>query len=198
MPIPPFQNQRLHFLLSPLFRKLSQLSVQDQQNGKRAYCRLPPWYFRIILKDTLTHLTMESIVVCLSPQYLLNVFSNMYIPPWVRKKKFMDFELQKNTFGVKKLNLLFFTHAPKQNSPQGFHHHLSSRRNLPQAAFFQNLFFPQFSLKLFKVSIACFDKSDHIWTLHIFGFCFTEPSFRFKYARMWRFFNLTKKIFTVK
>ena len=36
-----FQNQRLHFLLSPLFERISQSSAQDQQNGKQTYCRLP-------------------------------------------------------------------------------------------------------------------------------------------------------------
>ena len=35
-----FQNQRLHFLLSPLFERTSQSSAQDQQNGKQTYCQL--------------------------------------------------------------------------------------------------------------------------------------------------------------
>ena len=35
-------NQRLHFLLLHLFRRMSQASVQDQQDSKQTYCRLPP------------------------------------------------------------------------------------------------------------------------------------------------------------
>ena len=39
---PQFQNQRPHFLLTSLCRRISQPSGQDQQNGKQTYCRLPP------------------------------------------------------------------------------------------------------------------------------------------------------------
>ena len=146
MPIPPFQNQRLHFLLSPLFRKLSQLSVQDQQNGKQAYCRLPPWYFRIILKDTLTHLTMESIVVCLSPQYLLNVFSNMYIPPWVRKKKLWILNYRKIHLESKNWIYCFLLMPPSKILRKVFIITPQTEEIYPRQRFFKIYFFPCFPL----------------------------------------------------
>ena len=45
--LPPAQlcrvaNQRPHFLMLHLFRIISQPSVQNQQNGKQTYSRLPP------------------------------------------------------------------------------------------------------------------------------------------------------------
>ena len=47
-----FQNQRPpHFLLPPLFWRVTQFSGQDQNNGKRTYCRLPSLSFRINLKE---------------------------------------------------------------------------------------------------------------------------------------------------
>ena len=46
-----FQNWRLHFLLPPLFWRITQLSGQNQNNGKRTYCRLPSLSFRINLKE---------------------------------------------------------------------------------------------------------------------------------------------------
>ena len=35
-------------------------SGQDQQNGKRTYCRLPSQSFRINFKDTSSHISMDS------------------------------------------------------------------------------------------------------------------------------------------
>ena len=55
---PLFQNQRSHFLLPPLFQRISKPSCHDHQNG--TYCRLPPLSFRINFKDTPSHVFMGS------------------------------------------------------------------------------------------------------------------------------------------
>ena len=55
-----FQNQCPNFLLPSLFRRISQTSGQDQQNGEQKYCRLPPHSFRIKFKDTPSYISMDS------------------------------------------------------------------------------------------------------------------------------------------
>ena len=44
---PLFCNHWPCFLLPPLFWRISQPSGQDQQNGKRTYCQLQPFPFRV-------------------------------------------------------------------------------------------------------------------------------------------------------
>ena len=73
---PLFQNQRFHFLLPPLFRRIFQPSGQDQQNGKRTYCRLPPYYFRDNFKDTPSHISMDYQGV-----YLSRIFLEFFLKP---------------------------------------------------------------------------------------------------------------------
>ena len=51
-------------------------------------------------------------------------------------------------------------------------------------------------IKLVKKLTKRFDKSHHFYTLHIFVYYFGVPWLRFKHAEVWRFFNLTIKIFT--
>ena len=51
------QNRCPPILLLFLFQKISQPSSKGQQNVKRKYCRLPPWSFRINLKDTSSHIS---------------------------------------------------------------------------------------------------------------------------------------------
>ena len=50
----------LHEIFFRHLHEMSQPSGQDQQNGKRTYCRLPPQSFRINFKDTPSHITMDS------------------------------------------------------------------------------------------------------------------------------------------
>ena len=50
----------LHEIFFRHLHEISQPSGQDQQNGKRTYCRLPPQSFRINFKDTPSHITMDS------------------------------------------------------------------------------------------------------------------------------------------
>ena len=69
--------------------------------------------FRINLKDTFSHIFMDSLEGCLSTEYLLNFFSNLYIPPWLRTKfKFMLLRLLVNAFVSQEMNLFSFTHFP--------------------------------------------------------------------------------------
>ena len=81
-----------------------------------------------------------------SPESLLNVFLNLYIPPWLQKSfKFIVSRLLQIHLWVKKLNLFIFTHALKQNSPQGFYHYPPDRRELPipPEYCFLKIFFPE-------------------------------------------------------
>ena len=57
------------------FKRISQLSRQDQQNGKKTYCQSPPYSFMINLKDTPSHISMDSLGGFISLRnYLLNFF----------------------------------------------------------------------------------------------------------------------------
>ena len=86
--------------------------------------------------------------VFISPDYLLNFFSDLYVPIWLGKIfKFMVLRLLENAFVSQNLNLFIFTHTPKQNSPLGSHHHSlpSSQKettHFSRQRFFQNLFPP--------------------------------------------------------
>ena len=56
------------------------------------------------------------------PESLLNIFLNLYIPPWLQtRSKFMVLKLLANTLVSQKLNLFIFTHFPIQNSPSIFY-----------------------------------------------------------------------------
>ena len=131
---PLFQNQSPHFLLSPLFWKLSQPLDQDQQNSKQTHCRLPIIIFLWTPKGFI------------SPESFLNFFLNLCIPPWLRKSfKFIVLRLLQIHLQVKKLNLFSFTHTPKQNSPPCFYHYPLGRRELPipLEQHFLKIFFPE-------------------------------------------------------
>ena len=68
----------------------------------------------------------------ISPESVLNIFLNLYSPPWLQKRfRFIVLRLLLIHFWVKRLNLFIFTHAPKQNSPPGFYHYPPGRRELP-------------------------------------------------------------------
>ena len=50
----------------------------------------------------------------ISPEYLLNFFSNLFTPPWFRKSfKFMVLRLLENIFVSQKLNLFIFFSCPQ-------------------------------------------------------------------------------------
>ena len=104
---PLFQNQCLLFLLSPLCQRISQPPGQDQKNGKGTS-------FRINFKDISTNISIVLSGLYLSPGYLSNFHSELYIPPWLGKIfKFMLFSLLENAFMRQKLNLDIFSHGPE-------------------------------------------------------------------------------------
>ena len=123
-----------------------------------------------------------------SPESLLNVFLNLYIPPWLQKSfKFIVSRLLQIHLWVKKLNLFIFTHALKQNSPQGFYHYPPDRRELPipPEYCFLKIFFPEEKggegerimglkkiPKLTKVSVTSFDKFHYLCNYYIFDLYF--------------------------
>ena len=68
---PLFQNQRLVYLLSPLVCRISQPEGQDQQNDKQKECLLSPWFFKINLKDTPSHISIDSLGLYIPPECFL-------------------------------------------------------------------------------------------------------------------------------
>ena len=136
-----FQNRCPHFVsffLEIIFWKLSQLSGQDQQNGKQTYCRLPSpsqWTSRI--HPLIFLWTPKGFI---SPETFLNFLLNLYIPPWLRKSfKFMVKITGKYICESKKVNLFIFTCAPKPTSPASFNHYPEAEGNylfLPNSVFF--------------------------------------------------------------
>ena len=100
-------------------------------------------YFKISLKDTCFHNSINSLELYLFPECLLNFFSNLYILPWSGKTfKFIVFTILED-----KLNLGIFTHAPlssQYSNPNSYHHTTSPRRGrlliLPIQRFFKNPF----------------------------------------------------------
>ena len=66
----------------------------------------------------------------ISPKSFLNLFLNLYIPPWLQKSfKFIVLRFLQIYLWVKKLNLFIFTHASEQNFPPGFYHYPQADRN---------------------------------------------------------------------
>ena len=102
----------------PLFQWIFQPSGQDQENGKRTCCWLPPRYFRINLKDTSFYIAVCLLRFYLSLEFLLSFFSNLYIPPWLGKIfKFVVFRLLENAFASQKIESRHFFSCPRHNSP---------------------------------------------------------------------------------
>ena len=105
---PLFQNQCPHSLLFPLFWKLSQLSGQDQQNGKWTYCRYHPSPSQLTsrIHPFIFIWTPKRFV---SPESFLKFFFNLFIQPWLRKNfKFMVLRLPANTFMSQKIESVHY------------------------------------------------------------------------------------------
>ena len=133
-------------LLLPLFARIFEPQGQDQQNGKRILCRLLPLSFKIDLKDTSFHISINSLGLYLSPKSLSNFLSNLYIPPWLGTIfKFMVFRFLENAFPSQKTESRhFYSCNLSQNSPSGSHHHPQAEGNYssPQAVVFGKSTFP--------------------------------------------------------
>ena len=142
-----FQNRYPHFVsffLEIIFWKLSQLSGQDQQNGKQTYCRLPSlsqWTSRI--HPLIFLWTPKGFI---SPETFLNFFLNLYIPPWLRKSfKFMVKITGKYICESKKWICSFLLAPPSKPLPQVLiiTPRLRETTYSSRTVFSENLFFPQ-------------------------------------------------------
>ena len=93
-----FQNHRTIFLLPPIFWRISEPPGQDHQNGKLNvdYHPSPSEY---PLKHTSSDIFTNSLRLYISPEYLLNCLTNLYIPLRLGEIfKFMVFRLLENAF----------------------------------------------------------------------------------------------------
>ena len=120
--------------------------IMANQNGKRILCRLLPLSFKIDLRDTSFHISINSLGLYLSPESLSNSLSNLYIPPWLGTIfKFMVFRFLENAFPSQKTESRYFYSCNlSQNSPSGSHHHPQAEGNYssPQAVVFGKSTFP--------------------------------------------------------
>ena len=65
--------------------------------------------YRIILKDSFSHISIDLFGLYLSPDILLNFLSNLYILPWLGIVfKFMVFRLLKNSLASQKIQSRHF------------------------------------------------------------------------------------------
>ena len=119
---------------------------------------------------------MKSLWLYLSPEWLLNFLSNLYIPPCVRKIfKFMVF-----TFLENGLNLGIFTYAspfPTQIPPPSSYHHTLARGKLiiPPSSIFSKICFPH-QQKGVEETMICFIKIElenikMTWNIRLFIYC---------------------------
>ena len=122
---PRFQNQCPLFLLSPLFR-ISQLSGQDQRNGKGKYYdyRTSPSVLTSSIHTFIFPWTPQGFI---SPEHLLNFLSDVYTPSMA--------EVSVQTTGKcicesKNRFWSFLLMPPRQKSPPGSYHHQSGRGKL--------------------------------------------------------------------
>ena len=141
------------------------------------------------------------------PEFL-NFFSNLYIPPWLRKSfKFIVLRLLENTF----VNLFIFAHAPNKMLPQVLIITPQAEGNypFPLNSVFWKSFCPQqkggrimerkkmTKIKLARAFVTSFDKFYHL-CMQPLHFSFLFCCAIIKIRECWRFFNLTNKIFTKK
>ena len=149
---PLFQNLCPHFLLSPLFWKLSQPSGQDQKNGKQTYCRLPQLTSRI--QPLIFLWTPKGFIF---PEPFLDFFLNLYILPWLQNL-FIRIKYILN----QKIKSVYFYSYPQAK--------LSAERGVGGREDHGGE-----KIKPRRVLLTSFDKFHHLYSLHIFGFCFVVP-----------------------
>ena len=102
-----WQMSWMKFILK-LICKVSPYPWYPRQTLPSSGSWLPPLSFKIILKDTSFHISINSRRLYLSPECLLNFLSNFYIPPSVGK----NFKLKESTFLKNALIQGIFTHVP--------------------------------------------------------------------------------------
>ena len=185
VPISPISKQHTHFLLLYLFWKMSQISGQDQQNGKEHILDYHPSPSEFIsrIHPLIFLLTSKGFI---SPKYFLNFFSNLYIPPWLQKNfKLMVLRLLENTFESKNWICLLMT--PNITLLQVFIITTPGRKKLPispRESVLKNTFLSRVGkdyrvenmtkIKLARVLVTSFDKFHHLQPLYFwFLFCCT-------------------------
>ena len=102
-----WQMSWMKFLIK-LICKVPPYSWYPRQNLPSSGSWLPPLSFKISLKDTSFHISINSLRLYLSPECLLNFLSNLYIPPCVGK----NFKLKESTFLKNALIQGIFTPVP--------------------------------------------------------------------------------------
>ena len=129
---------------------------------------------RFCMKLSLTSNTVTpkgTIKGFISPEYFLNFFSNLYIPPWLQKTfQFLVLRLSEDTFLLMPLSKIL----PKAEGNYPFP---------PNRVFWKSVFHPaergkdyaaekMTKVKLARVLVTSFDKFHHLCYFYIFGFCF--------------------------
>ena len=99
----------------PSFSKISQPSGYNQQIGKQ-FC-LPPLSFKINLRDTSFHISLNSFGFYLSPEYLLNFLWLVYSTMFGKKFSIYGDHLPRKCIESK---VCIFTHAPVPQSKEFF------------------------------------------------------------------------------
>ena len=123
-------------------------------------CLLPSLSFNISLKDTYFHISINSIVLYLSPEFLLNFQSNFRIPPYMRKMfKFIEFKpLEMHWFQ----SFLLMPLLTQNSLPTTSHHALGRRKLLiTPDSILSKICFPQ-QWKGKEETIICFKFSQKI------------------------------------
>ena len=73
------------FFCCPLFVKEYLDPLVTIKKMVNQQCRLPPWSFKINLKDKSFHISIDSLGLYLTPEYLQNFLSELYIPAQLGK-----------------------------------------------------------------------------------------------------------------
>ena len=127
-----FQIQRPLFLLFPLFRRISQPSVQEKMLNEHTVNYHPSL-------SELTSRIYPLIFLCtpklfISPEYFLNIFENLCIQPWLRKS--FKFIVRTRTQVTRTRKYIcesknsICSFLLKQNCPIGSHHHHFKQKDI--------------------------------------------------------------------
>ena len=114
---PLFQNQHHIFYCPIFFKEYLNPQVRINKMVNETYCRLPHQPFTINFKDTSSDILWTP-KVFIFPEYFLNFFLNLYIPPWLQKSfKFLVLRLLVH-LRVKNESVHFFLMPLSKTFPQ--------------------------------------------------------------------------------
>ena len=109
---------------------MSQPSGQNQQNSKRAYCRLPPQSFRINFKDTNSHISMDSWGFTFSPEYFWIFLKPVHCTMVAKKFKIYGVKITRKCICESKNWICSFLLIPKQKSLLVSYHYHSRQEEI--------------------------------------------------------------------